>query len=78
MEVVQFVALPQVPLEVHEYAVLPWHSVWLGAHTPMHVPALHVWLLVVQLVEFVHVPLLHVWMVLPEHCTEPGEHDPVH
>lgn len=43
----------------------------------MHMPPLHVWLLDVQFVEFVHVPPLQVWMVLPEHCTEPVEHDPV-
>jgi len=44
----------------------------------MHMPLLQVWLVVVQLVELVQVPPLHVWMVLPEHCTEPGEQDPVH
>jgi hypothetical protein len=58
--------------------VLPWHSIWLGAHEPMHMPLLQVWLVVVQLVELVQMPPLHVWMVFPEHCTEPGEHDPVH
>jgi hypothetical protein len=41
-------------------------------------PPLQVWLVVVQSVELVQVPPLHVWMTFPEHCTMPGEHDPVH
>jgi hypothetical protein len=44
----------------------------------MQEPPLHVWLCVVQFVEFAHVPLLHVCTVLPEHWVIPGEHEPVH
>jgi hypothetical protein len=76
--VVQFVAFPQVPLLVHEYAVLPWHSVSVGAHWPVHVFVTHVWSLHATAVPHVP-PVPHVSIApLPEHCVAPGVHDPVH
>jgi hypothetical protein len=35
-------ALVQVPLALQLCGVLPAHCTWLGAHTPVHVAAMHV------------------------------------
>ena len=75
--VVQSVALPHVPLLVHEYAVLPWHSVCPGAHEPAHAFVTHVWSLHATAVPHVP-PEVHVSIAaLPEHCVVPDVHDPV-
>lgn len=74
----QFVALPHVPLLVHEYAVLPWHSVCVGAQLPVHVFVTHVRSSHATAVSHVP-PALHVSIAaLPEHWVAPGAHDPVH
>jgi hypothetical protein len=71
------VALPHVPLLVHEYAVLPWHSVSVGAHCPVHAFVTHVWSSHATAVPHVP-PEVHVSIAaLPEHWVAPGVHDPV-
>jgi hypothetical protein len=75
---VQSVPVFHVPLAVHEYAELPWHSVCVGAHSPVHVFVTQVWSLHATAVPHVP-PALHVSIApLPEHCVAPGVHEPVH
>jgi hypothetical protein len=52
---VQATGLPKLPLDVQVSTPLPEHVVWLGAHTPVHVPLTQVLLL--QAVPTVQVPL---------------------
>ena len=70
------IAAPHAPFE-QVSTPLPEHVVCPGAHTPVHAPPLHVWL--VQAAAEPHVPFdWHVCTPLPEHCFAPGVHTPVH
>jgi hypothetical protein len=63
------VSVPQLP---HDTG-----SVWPGAHTPLHVPLMHVWFGQVEVVCHMPPPL-HVCALLPEHCFCPELHVPAH
>jgi hypothetical protein len=52
---VQATAVPHAPAAVQVCTPLPEHCVAPGAHTPVHVPLTHVWL--VHAVPTVHVPV---------------------
>lgn len=65
--------VPQAPLAVHVATLLPWHSVWAGAQTPVQTPPTQVWF--TQATAAPHVPAaLQVWTPLFEHCVAPGAH----
>ena len=52
---------------------LPLHCVWPGAHTPVQIPLMQVWL--VHATGLPQLPLPpHSCVELPTHCFEPGEH----
>jgi hypothetical protein len=54
-----------VPLALQVSTPLPEHVVWLGAHTPVQAPLMHVWF--VQAVAVPHAPAaVHPWTPLPE------------
>jgi hypothetical protein len=67
--------LPHWPVESHDCTALPEHRVWPGAHTPVHAPEMHVWL--VQGCGVPHMPPTQDCTPLPEHCIWPAEHAPV-
>ena len=59
-------AEPHVPLAVHVSTPLPEHVVCPGAHTPVHAPLMHVWL--VHAVAVPQAPAtVHPCTPLPEH-----------
>ncbi len=60
-------AVVQLPVASQDWMRLPRHRVAPSAHTPEHVPLMHVW--PEHAAPLVHVPLaLHVCGVLPLHC----------
>jgi hypothetical protein len=68
-------AVPQVPSFWHCCTELAWHSVALGAQTPVQVPIEQAY---GQPLGVLQLPAeSHVWMALPEHWTAPGVHTPV-
>jgi hypothetical protein len=73
------VGAPHWPLVVHvSSCVLLVHWVWPGAHTPVHAPPTHVWLL--QAAAVPHVPVdVHVStpLLLESHCVVPHAQTPV-
>ena len=69
-------AVPQEPSFWHCCTPFPWHSVALGAQTPVQVPLEHAY---GQVLGLPQLPVeSHVWTALPEHWADPGVHTPVH
>ncbi len=67
------------PLELHLSTPLPdaAHRVVPGVHCPAQAPATHA--LSLHRVGVPHMPDTHACVAeLPEHCTPPAEHGPVH
>jgi hypothetical protein len=68
--------VPHWPLELHDCTPLPEeHCVCPGAHTPVHVPEMQVWL--EQGCGMPHMPPTQDCAPLPEHCFWPAEQAPV-
>jgi hypothetical protein len=67
--------VPHWPLELHDCSLLPVHCVCMGAHTPVHTPPMHVWL--VHGCGVPHMLLVQSCTPLPEHCFWPVVQGPV-
>jgi len=67
--------VPHWPVESHDSTALPEHRVCPGAHTPVHAPEMHVWL--VHGCGMPHMPPTQDCTPFPEHCIWPAEHAPV-
>ena len=76
LELAHDVWLVHPPLELHVCGISPLQRTWFGAHTPVQLEPMHVWL--VNAAGALHWPrLLHVSTPFDWHCTVPDTHTPL-